>query len=64
MRNKRKGYQTKKTPQKGTNGRCSTLVEESNGEQAAVNDKPLPTSPKGKGYKQPLMIANETLISH
>ena len=31
MRNKRKGYQTKKTTQKGTNGRCSTLVEESNG---------------------------------
>jgi len=24
--------------------------------------KPLPTSPKGKEYKQPLMIANETLI--
>ena len=39
MRNKRKGYQTKKTPQKGTNGRCSTLVEESNGVQAAVNDR-------------------------
>ena len=33
MRNKRKGYQTKKTTQKGTNGRCSTLVEESNGVQ-------------------------------
>ena len=31
MRNKRKGYQTKKTPRKGTNGRCSTIVEESNG---------------------------------
>jgi len=31
MRNKRKGYQTQKTTQKGTNGRCSTLVEESNG---------------------------------
>ena len=26
-------------PQRGTNGRCSTLVEESNGVQAAVNDR-------------------------
>ena len=26
-------------PRKGTNGRCSTLVEESNGVQAAVNDR-------------------------
>ena len=27
-----------------------------------VNDQPLPTPPKGGEYKQPLMIANETLI--
>ena len=29
----------KKPLQRGTNGRCSTLVEESNGVQAAVNDR-------------------------